>query len=290
MLWRVFFVATLVGFYGLYSGHLSEDISSVAIICGSAVGLYLLIIRPLGRLFFGGKKVEKDKPDFNSFKPAKNSENQALDKEETKVVKNKYTEEFKKTVAKAAQEGEGTLKEIGERYGVNPTLVRNWKLKYQDEASEVVTTHEDIHVAATEESLTSQSLFELQSNLNHSSTDTELYEALNKASTAIKTVEEQADMEGFDGFNIESAGKYIVDARSFLAAQTWDEIDNVVRNSETDVIEMVSGDADEEGYDTYMEFLQETHGSVEVCKYNFIVDYCIYNAAEEFSNLSIWED
>ena len=53
MLWRVFFVATLVGFYGLYSGHLSEDISSVAIICGSAVGLYLLIIRPLGRLFFG---------------------------------------------------------------------------------------------------------------------------------------------------------------------------------------------------------------------------------------------
>ena len=59
MLWRVFFVATLVGFYGLYSGHLSEDISSVAIICGSAVGLYLLIIRPLGRLFFGGKKSKK---------------------------------------------------------------------------------------------------------------------------------------------------------------------------------------------------------------------------------------
>lgn len=50
--------------------------------------------------------------------------------EETLAAKNKYTEEFKKKVAEAASEEGSTLKSVGDEFGINPTLVRNWKLKY----------------------------------------------------------------------------------------------------------------------------------------------------------------
>ena len=42
----------------------------------------------------------------------------------------KYTEDFRERVGKAALEEGATLKSVGEKYGVHPTLVRNWKLKY----------------------------------------------------------------------------------------------------------------------------------------------------------------
>ena len=49
----------------------------------------------------------------------------------------KYTEDFKKEVGASALEEGATLKSVGEKYGVNPTLVRNWKLKYfTNEAAE----------------------------------------------------------------------------------------------------------------------------------------------------------
>lgn len=44
----------------------------------------------------------------------------------------KYTEDFKKKVALAASDGSSTLKAVGQKFGVNPTLVRNWKLKYSE--------------------------------------------------------------------------------------------------------------------------------------------------------------
>ena len=45
-------------------------------------------------------------------------------------AKSKYTEEFKIKVAEATLEDDSTLKSVGEKFGVHPTLVRNWKLKY----------------------------------------------------------------------------------------------------------------------------------------------------------------
>lgn len=46
------------------------------------------------------------------------------------MANSKYTEDFKKKVALAASDGASSLKAIGQKFGVNPTLVRNWKLKY----------------------------------------------------------------------------------------------------------------------------------------------------------------
>ena len=45
-------------------------------------------------------------------------------------VKRNHSEEFKKEVALASFEDGATLKSVGEKFGVNPTLVRNWRLKY----------------------------------------------------------------------------------------------------------------------------------------------------------------
>ena len=45
-------------------------------------------------------------------------------------AKSKYTEEFKIKVAEATLKDGSTLKSVGEKFGVHPTLVRNWKLKY----------------------------------------------------------------------------------------------------------------------------------------------------------------
>lgn len=49
--------------------------------------------------------------------------------------KSKYTEEFKIKVAEATQEDGATLKSVGEKFGVNPTLVRNWRIKYLGETN-----------------------------------------------------------------------------------------------------------------------------------------------------------
>ena len=41
-----------------------------------------------------------------------------------------YSEDFKKAVAEAASKSGVTLKSVGEQFGVNPTLVRNWKIQF----------------------------------------------------------------------------------------------------------------------------------------------------------------
>jgi transposase-like protein len=42
----------------------------------------------------------------------------------------KYTEEFKIKVTEATLEDGSTLKSVGEKFGVSPTLVKNWRIKY----------------------------------------------------------------------------------------------------------------------------------------------------------------
>ena len=51
------------------------------------------------------------------------------------MAKSKYTDEFKKEVAAATSEPGATLKAVGEQFGVNPTLVRNWKLQFSDNST-----------------------------------------------------------------------------------------------------------------------------------------------------------
>lgn len=42
----------------------------------------------------------------------------------------KYTEESKIKVAEATLEDGSTLKSVGEKFGLSPTLVKNWRIKY----------------------------------------------------------------------------------------------------------------------------------------------------------------
>lgn len=51
------------------------------------------------------------------------------------AANSKYTEEFKIKVAEATLEDGSTLKSVGEKFGVNPTLVRNWRIKYVEGTS-----------------------------------------------------------------------------------------------------------------------------------------------------------
>ena len=44
--------------------------------------------------------------------------------------KKTYTEEFKIKVANASYEDGATLKSTGDKFNVNPTLVRNWRIKF----------------------------------------------------------------------------------------------------------------------------------------------------------------
>ena len=44
-----------------------------------------------------------------------------------------YSDEFKRSVAIAANKKGATLASVGEEFRVNPTLVRNWKLKFNQE-------------------------------------------------------------------------------------------------------------------------------------------------------------
>lgn len=51
------------------------------------------------------------------------------------MSKNKYTEEFKRSVAEYYGNNEMSYKAVGEKFNVNPTLVRNWHLKYSARSS-----------------------------------------------------------------------------------------------------------------------------------------------------------
>ena len=51
--------------------------------------------------------------------------------------KNSYTDDFKREVATSAQKSGVTLASVGEQFGVSPTLVRNWKIKFSTEATDV---------------------------------------------------------------------------------------------------------------------------------------------------------
>ena len=65
-----------------------------------------------------------------------------VDMEEPSKSKKSYTDDFKIEVAKAAQEDGATLASVGDRYGVSPTLVRNWKIRFSDDEDNAKTTNE----------------------------------------------------------------------------------------------------------------------------------------------------
>jgi len=64
---------------------------------------------------------------------AYDDDDEGMNGEDIMAAGSKYTEEFKIKVAEATLEEGSTLKSVGEKFGVNPTLVRNWRIKYLDE-------------------------------------------------------------------------------------------------------------------------------------------------------------
>ena len=57
--------------------------------------------------------------------------------------KNSNSDSFKREVAEAAQKKGATLASFGEQFGVSSTLVRNWKIKFSEEADNPKTAEND---------------------------------------------------------------------------------------------------------------------------------------------------
>ena len=62
--------------------------------------------------------------------------------DEAPKKKNTYSDAFKKEVAEAAQLPGATLASVGEQFGVSPTLVRNWKIKFLEQTETPIQPEE----------------------------------------------------------------------------------------------------------------------------------------------------
>lgn len=154
MLARLWLLAIcgLLGLLGIHRFWLGLRLSGTAFVLTTIACLYfsepnrLLIILPVGLtlvdffaiLFTGsliGTSLEQKKqviirsPDSTPNVPSSDKSVTQRDKK----VRKSYSDQFKKEVAIAAQEQGVTLKKVGEKFNVSPSLVRNWKIKYQEE-------------------------------------------------------------------------------------------------------------------------------------------------------------
>ena len=130
MLKVIFILLILIGTLGPNDGLVTAEEGNLITILGILLGLYVFISKPIYSLI--SKKRNNNTLNSKGKIP-----------EDTNNMKKKYTDEFKKIVAKEANEGSKTLKELGEKYNINPTLVRNWKIQFQDQSSNTLPTEQE---------------------------------------------------------------------------------------------------------------------------------------------------
>jgi transposase-like protein len=210
-------------------------------------------------------------------------------------MKNKYTDEFKKTVAKEANEGSKTLKELGEKYNINPTLVRNWKIQFQDQSSNTLTEQEKKKTEKSSVSeLNSLSITNIHTNL---SSDDDL-DTIKNALNVSKSFIEQAKNNIKKGIltdqydNLESAENYLTDGFSLIQAKSWPDVELALKESLTDAMVMIEDDAYEEGYDDpddSITYLKEKYDNHTTFIKSLVVNNFLYNAGYEFENLD-WDE
>lgn len=116
---------------------ISQNIAGAILTLGLIGLIYSVILRPV---FNFTQRLFKNVPNDVS--------KEAIDtkkspKEEKMTERKTYTDEFKKEVASAALEDGATLKSVGEKYNVNPTLVRNWKHKFFPADEEASSSQSD---------------------------------------------------------------------------------------------------------------------------------------------------
>lgn len=94
------------------------------------IGIFIPVLTILILLLLPTIDTNRSKSDQKETKRPKPKSK--INKEEGEMKKS-YTDNFKREVALAANEPESTLASVGQRFGVNPTLVRNWKQKFSDQ-------------------------------------------------------------------------------------------------------------------------------------------------------------
>ena len=280
MVKTIFILLILIGTLGPNIGLVPEKEGNFITILGILLGLYLFVGKPIYSLI--SKKRNNDTQN-----------NEGKISKDTKNMKNKYTDEFKKTVAKEANEGSKTLKELGEKYNINPTLVRNWKIQFQDQSSDTLPTEEE--KKNTEKSsvseLNSLSITNIQTNL---SLDDDL-DTIKNALNVSKSFIEQAKNNIKKGIltdkydNLESAENYLTDGFSLIQAKSWLDVELALKASLTDAMVMIEDDAYEEGFDDPITYLKETHDNHMVFIKSLVIDNFLYNAGYEFENLE-WDE
>lgn len=283
MLKIIFILLILIGTLGPNDGLVTAEEGNLITILGILVGLYVFISKPIYSLI-------SKKRNNNTL----NSKGKIT--EDTNNMKKKYTDEFKKIVAKEANEGSKTLKELGEKYNINPTLVRNWKIQFQDQSSNTLPTEEEkknIEKSSVSE-LNSLSITNIQTNL---SLDDDL-DTIKNALNVSKSFIEQAKNNIKQGIltdkydNLESAENYLTDAFSLIQAKSWLDVELALKESLTDAMVMIEDDAYEEGYEDPVDpiaYLKEKYDSHTAFIKSLVVDNFLYNAGYEFGNLD-WDE
>ena len=276
MLKIIFILLILIGTLGPNDGLVTAEEGNLITILGILLGLYVFISKPIYSLI-------SKKRNNNTL----NSKGKIT--EDTNNMKKKYTDEFKKIVAKEANEGSKTLKELGEKYNINPTLVRNWKIQFQDQSSNTLPTEEEkknIEKSSVSE-LNSLSITNIQTNL---SLDDDL-DTIKNALNISKSFIEQAKNNIKQGIltdkydNLESAENYLTDGFSLIQAKSWLDVELALKASLTDAMVMIEDDAYEEGFDDPITYLKETHDNHMVFIKSLVIDNFLYNAGYEFENL-----
>lgn len=280
MVKTIFILLILIGTLGPNIGLVPEKEGNFITILGILLGLYLFVGKPIYSLI--SKKRNNDTQN-----------NEGKISKETKNMKNKYTDEFKKTVAKEANEGSKTLKELGEKYNINPTLVRNWKIQFQDQSSDTLPTEEEkknIEKSSVSE-LNSLSITNIQTNLSLDDDLDTIKNALNDSKSFIEQAKSNIRKgiltDEFD--RLESAENYINDGYSLLQATSWLDVEESLNSSLTDAMVMIEDDAYEEGFDDPITYLKETHDNHIVFIKSLVIDNFLYNAGYEFENLE-WDE
>ena len=273
----------MIGTLGPNDGLVTAEEGNLITILGILLGLYVFISKPIYSLI--SKKRNNNTLNSKGKIP-----------EDTNNMKKKYTDEFKKIVAKEANEGSKTLKELGEKYNINPTLVRNWKIQFQDQSSNTLPTEEEkknIEKSSVSE-LNSLSITNIQTNL---SLDDDL-DTIKNTLNVSKSFIEQAKNNIKQGIltdqhdRLESAENYISDGFSLIQAKSWLDVELALKASLTDPLVMIEEEAYEEGYEDPADsitYLKEKHGNHTVFIKSFVIDYFLYNAGYEFENLE-WDE
>jgi len=123
---------------GINIDGVPKGLAAAMMLAGLVGAAWFLILKPIASFFKRKDKTQKDSTPTYSIEeePALTKKEEAPHQKDEKLAMNKktYTEEFKRKVADQAQNSGLSLSKVGEMYDVNPTLVRNWKIKFYPDA------------------------------------------------------------------------------------------------------------------------------------------------------------